>query len=78
MFYGMEAEGLAADYDSYSALICSYLKESLRSYRQFAASHPGMFSYNMYMCIYIGFMPHWLRWLRVLWRLATPNRKEWN
>jgi hypothetical protein len=37
----MPAEGLVPDYDSYSAIILSYLKESVRAYRQFAISHPG-------------------------------------
>lgn len=43
MFEGMAAkEGLTPDYDSYSAVITSYLKEAVRAYRQFATSHPGV------------------------------------
>ena len=41
MFRKMPEEGLVPDYDSYSAIIRSYLKETVRAYRQFAASHPG-------------------------------------
>ena len=41
MFEAMPSEGLVPDYDSYSAVILSYLKESVRAYRQFATSHPG-------------------------------------
>lgn len=42
MFEGMQSkEGLTPDYDSYSAVITSYLKEAVRAYRQFATSHPG-------------------------------------
>ena len=36
-----------ADYDSYSAVIRSFLKETVRAYRQFAASHPGESSPSM-------------------------------
>ncbi len=41
MFEAMPEERLLPDYDSYSAVITSYLKESVRAFRQFAASHPG-------------------------------------
>lgn len=41
LFRGMPEEGLVPDYDSYSAVIRSFLKETMRAYRQFAASHPG-------------------------------------
>lgn len=41
LFHRMPSEGLQPDYDSYSAVIRSFLKETVRAYRQFAASHPG-------------------------------------
>ena len=36
-----EKEGLQPDYDSYSAVIKSYLKEAVTAYRQFSPSHPA-------------------------------------
>lgn len=36
-----EKEGLQPDYDSYSAVIKSYLKEAVCGYRQFSPSHPA-------------------------------------
>ena len=36
-----EKEGLQPDYDSYSAVIKSYLKEAVCAYRQFSPSHPA-------------------------------------
>ena len=47
MFEAMPSEGLVPDYDSYSAVILSYLKESVRAYRQFATSHPGESRYTL-------------------------------
>mmetsp|Transcript_3706 Transcript_3706/g.10736 ORF Transcript_3706/g.10736 Transcript_3706/m.10736 type:complete len:647 (+) Transcript_3706:187-2127(+) len=41
MFQSLPEEGLVADYDSYSAIIRSYLKETVREYSSFAATHPG-------------------------------------
>lgn len=36
-----EKEGLQPDYDSYSAVVKSYLKEAVCAYRQFSPSHPA-------------------------------------
>ena len=36
-----ESEALQPDYDSYSAVIKSYLKEAVCGFRQFSPSHPG-------------------------------------
>jgi hypothetical protein len=57
MFEAMPSEGLVPDYDSYSAVILSYLKESVRAYRQFATSHPGESRWTHPAVILLCFKP---------------------